>query len=152
MIEKGQKLLLFRYSDFLIKNCIKLHQDVLEENGYVWFGKVGKQRPSQKFINYVLAEKEPTIILHSKQKAYICKIEDISYEQPEDNYPAYYQEVLFEKGNYPSAYIKIVEMKEIEKKVLSNFIVSSSRNDLTHALYSSTNSIFFLEAIKEVII
>ena len=49
-VEKGAKLLIIRYSDFLIKGCIRLHMDVLDEKGYVWFGKVGKQKPSDKFV------------------------------------------------------------------------------------------------------
>ena len=150
-IKKGKKMLLVRYSDFLYSNCIGDHVDVLNEKGFCWFGKVGKQKPSQKFCKIVLEDEEPMIFLHSAKKTYLCDVADIVFETPNDCvYPAYYNEVLFEKGNEPSAYFKITSCKEINKSVLSSFIVSSSRNLLPNSLHNSMNSIFLVECEKDV--
>lgn len=153
IVEKGKKIILVRYSDFLYKNCMNDHLSVLEKNGYCWFGKVGKQKPSEKFAGLVMSEERPLIILHSKNDAYICDLAEVSYERPVDGiYPQYYEDVLFKQNNNPSAYFKITSLIKIEKGVLSNFIVSSSRNELPVALKGSMNSIFLVENVKEVLI
>lgn len=150
-IKKGKKMLLVRYSDFLYSNCMNDHIDVIAEKGYCWFGKVGKQKPSQKFCDIVLKDEKPMIFLHSAKKAFICNVSDIIFEKPKDGvYPKYYNEVLFEKGNEPSAYFKITSCDEISKSVLSSFIVSSSRNHLPNSLHGSMNSIFMVECEKDV--
>lgn len=150
-IRKGKKMLLIRYSDFLYSNCIDEHISVLNEKGFCWFGKVGKQKPSRKFCQIVLDDENPMIFLHSARRAYLCDVADIVFETPNDGvYPAYYTEVLFDKGNEPSAYFKITSCKEINKSMLSSFIVSSSRNHLPDSLISSMNSIFLVECDKSV--
>ncbi len=150
-IEKNKKMLLVRYSDFLYKDCIDDHIEVINQNGFCWFGKVGKQKPSKKFCDVVLSEEYPMIILHSAKKAYICDVEEIIFDTPQDGcFPKYYKSVLFDKGNEPSAYFKISSCIEINKSVLSNFIVSSSRNSLPNSLHGSMNSIFLIECDKTV--
>lgn len=150
-IEKGQKLLIVRYSDFLYDNCISEHISVIKEKGYCWFGKIGKQKPSLNFCNKVLKAKHPMIVLHSAKKAFICNISEITFNRPEDGcYPSYYNEFLFEKSNEPSAYFKITSCAEISKSVLNSFIICSSRNRLPEALRSSMNSLFLAES-NEVI-
>lgn len=150
-IEKGKKMLLVRYSDYLYDNCIDDHINVIKEKGYCWFGKVGKQKPSQKFCDIVLKDEKPMIILHSAKKSFICNVSDIIFEKPKDGvFPEYYEAFLFEKGNEPSAYFKITSCDEISKSVLSCFVVSSSRNYLTYSLHSSMNSIFMIECQKDV--
>lgn len=149
-IEKGKKMLLVRYSDFLRNNCIDDHIEMIKTRGYCWFGKIGKQKPSQRFCNIVLKESKPMIILHSAKKAFLCDVTEITFDKPSDNaYPHYYKEVLFDKGNEPSAYFKITSCKEINKSVLANFVVSSSRNNLPSSLHSSMNSIFMVECDKD---
>ena len=150
-LEKGKKMLLVRYSDFLYSNCIDDHIEVIKENGYCWFGKVGKQKPSQKFCDMVLKDEKPMIFLHSAKKAFICDVEEIIFEKPEDGiFPSYYREILFDKGNEPSAYFKITSCDEINKSVLSSFIVSSSKNHLPSSLHGSMNSIFMVDCAKDV--
>ncbi|MDD5792673.1 MAG: hypothetical protein PUD22_08830 [Erysipelotrichaceae bacterium] len=151
IIKKMEKMLLVRYSDFLFSNCIEEHKKIIEKNGYCWFGKVGKQKPSKKFCDIVLKNERPMIFLHSAKKCYICDVENIVFEKPDDNaYPEYYNDILYDKGNYPSAYFKIRSCYEIEKAVLSNFIVSSSRNLLPSSLHSSMNSIFLVECNNNI--
>ena len=40
-LQQGQKLLVLRYGKQIIENCIELHQEIIEEIGYCWFGKLG---------------------------------------------------------------------------------------------------------------
>lgn len=150
MIRKGDKLLVIRYSDFLIKKCMFLHEEILKKYVYVWFGKIGKQKPSQKFIDLTMQQEVPRIILHSSTKDYICEIDAISKEQPEKGYPDYYNELLFNKGNNPSIYFRIKKMVPFDHKYLSCFVVNSSRNELPIALHGSMNSLFFIECIENI--
>lgn len=151
IINKREKLLLVRYSDFLFGNCIEEHKKIIDKNGYCWFGKVGKQKPSKKLCDIVLNNERPMIFLHSAKKSFICDVETIVFDKPDDNvYPPYYNDILFDKNNYPSAYFKIKSCYEIEKNVLDNFIVSSSRNFLPSSLHSSMNSIFLVECSNNI--
>ncbi len=151
IIQSGKKLLIIRYSDFLHANCIDDHINVIKTNGYCWFGKIGKQKPSLLFCNKVLKEEQPMIILHSSKKTYLCDVTEIVYERPSDGvFPQYYFELLFGKSNEPTAYFRIISCVEIEKSILYNFIVSSSKNPLPDALRSSMNSLFLAECTKTV--
>ena len=149
-IEKGSKLLIIRYSDFLMKGCIRLHMDVLEKKGYVWFGKVGKQKPSNKFVKLTLQEPKPRIILHSSTKDYLCDISEVSYERPDEGYPDYYNTVLFANNNNPSIYFKIISFFFIDHRYLQHFVVNGSRNKLPYSLQGSMNSLFFIECIESI--
>ena len=76
---KGQKLLVFRYSVNVEPDCISLHQGVIEQFGYCWFGKIGKI-PSAWMLEAVFSEKKPSIILFNRFGAYISEVIDFSYE------------------------------------------------------------------------
>ena len=149
-VEKGSKLLIIRYSDFLIKGCIRLHMDVLDEKGYVWFGKVGKQKPSDKYVRLTLSEPNPRLILHSSTKDYLCDITEVCYEKPIEGYPDYYNDVLYANNNNPSIYFKITSFRLFEHKYLHHFVVNSSRNELPYSLHGSMNSLFFIECIEDI--
>ena len=147
-IKNGKKAFIVRYSDFLKENCIDIHKDVLAQNGYCWFGKLG-QKPSNRYASLVLAEEEPVIILRSKKEDYICRLTEISTETPSDAIPAYYKDVLFANGNYPSSYFKLTSIQPFDRKNYKYFRVNSSRNEVTVALQKSMNSMFFVECIQD---
>ena len=143
-LEEGQKLLVLRYSDFLQKNCIQLHVDLIDKLGFCWFGKIG-QRPSQKFITQIMAFDKPQILLHSSTKSFLCEVLEVTYDKPESGYPQYYEEALFRRNHNPSAYFKLKSIEQVPKNILKSFIVVSSKNYLSLSLHRSMNSVFFVE-------
>lgn len=51
IVKERDKLLLIRYSDLKGIDCMKEHIEVLNEKGYVWFGKIGSV-PTKRFIKF----------------------------------------------------------------------------------------------------
>lgn len=141
-MKPGQKILVLRYGNNIISDCIEKHQEVIKEYGYCWFGKIGTS-PSTKIINALLAEDEPEIILYKKGKAHMCRLEEISDKKPDKGYPDYYQEYLYDQLIFPKVYFKLTSIEEIELKELDKCIVCSSLSHLMDTLNRSMSSFIF---------
>ena len=143
-MDVGQKFITIRYGTNIIANCIERHQDVIEKDGYCWFGKIGTP-PSKKFINTFMNEDKPRVILYSKEAAFECDVMDVSYEQPKDHYPDYYDEYILGTALLPKVYFKLGSIHQIDKAEMSPYIVSSSRGRLLDTLHRSMTSFFLSE-------
>lgn len=64
-IEKGQALLVLRFSFSYRNDIIEQHKNLIEKNGYVWYGKLGAVI-SNKIINEIMIAKKTAILLYSK--------------------------------------------------------------------------------------
>ena len=51
MVE-GQKFLVVRFGTNIVEDCVNKHQEVIEQKGYCWFGKIGVV-PSKKVLQSV---------------------------------------------------------------------------------------------------
>ena len=90
LIEEGQKVLILRYGKK--KDCIDKHLEVIKENGYCWFGKIG-------VIIFVLI----TGYFYSKQRFSVKKIFQLSTIARWYTIPALVISFLFiEKGLHMS--------------------------------------------------
>lgn len=148
-LQQGQKLLVLRYGKQIIDNCIELHGEKIEELGFCWFGKLGTI-PSKKSIDAIMSEEIPTIILYARGAAYICEVSEVSYEQPKDGYPEYYEKELFQKLTFPTVYFKLTAIEELDANELSKFTVISSGNSAINTLMHSMSSFLFVMYGKEV--
>lgn len=148
-LQQGQRLLILRYGKQIVENCIKLHQDIIDEIGYCWFGKLGTI-PSKKSIEEMLDEEKPMMVLYARGAAYICSVEVVTYDKPENGYPDYYQTELFDKLMYPSIYFKLTSIQEIEVGDLNKFTVISSGNSAANTLMHSMSSFLFVSYGKSV--
>lgn len=131
-----------RYSDLKSIDCAYEHKKVIQETGYVWFGKIGS-KPRRDALDKILEEDVSYIILKSKKECYICTFNKYLENIPEDkNYPAYYDE-SFKIENF-SIWFRLTSMIKIEdNNILDNIIVKSSRNKLINSCNSSMASHFF---------
>lgn len=142
-LQQGQKLLILRYGKQIIENCIELHQEVIEEFGYCWFGKLGTV-PSKKSIDAVLEEENPSIILYARGLAFLCVIGEVTYDKPEKGYPDYYNAELYDKCSYPTIYFKLASIEQIDVNELEKFTVISSGNSAINTLMHSMSSFLFI--------
>ncbi len=138
-IFENEELVLIRYSNMFGYDTILEHKKIIDKLGYCYFGKVGK-KTSTSHLKSLMSSNIPKIILKSKNEAYLCIVEDIIFETPNNGYPDYYKEELFKKNNYPSMYYKITKIIKIDKSILTNFVVKSSLNPLPLALQQSMTS------------
>ena len=97
--------------------------------------------PSDKIINAVFKESAPTLVLYQKEASYLCRIEKIVTEIPQDGYPEYYK-MLSKK---PTSYIKILSMKECSEDILKTSVVVSTGNYVLDTLYHSSLSFLLAE-------
>ncbi|MDD6516226.1 MAG: hypothetical protein PUG45_12620 [bacterium] len=141
-LQEGQKVLIIRYGKK--PDCIEKHCDVLTDNGYCWFGKIGVV-PSKKVVDAILAEEFPKIVLYSQGKGYVADVTEIAYEKPVEGYPQYYQEELFDELVFPKSYFKLISIKHLSGEELSNLTIVSSGSSAIETLNRSMSSFFFAE-------
>ena len=146
MIEKlkpGQKLLVLRYGNQIIENCIEKHIEIIDKKGYCWFGKLGLI-PSKKLMDAVFSEEIPMVILYSRQGAFLCEVEESTENKPKDGYPDYYKTELFDNYTYPSVYFKLKSINKIDMETVNDFTVISSGNKALDTLNNSMSSFIFV--------
>lgn len=120
-MQDGQRYLLLRYSTGEVKDCIKLHKDVLEEKGYCWFGKIGNV-PSSRILQQVFDEKQPTLVLYRKDAAYICNVSKYCLKTPQDGVPDYYQK----EGIFPSIFFCLESIEQCDAAIFHDSVVIST--------------------------
>lgn len=135
-LQKGQIVLVMRYSDEIQKNCILLHRDILMQTGYCWYGKVG-MAPSEKTINPVMNEGTPVMILYNRKQSYLCEIEEVVDRKPSSSYPKYYDDKIFMSEKAPQCYFKITSIEEIATEDIARFGVKSSGSNMLSAMKKS---------------
>ena len=142
-VKDGEKILVVRFSNMYGEDSIEKHNEVLKNKGYVYFGKFGS-RVSQKHYKEVMACKHPRVLLISKDDAYICDLENIIYEKPNDGYPKYYDDNIFKKGHELSTYFKLKSFYILGRKNVGRFYVASSFSNLGEALKHSMTSMMLV--------
>lgn len=128
---------------------IKLHQEIINTKGYVWYGKFGNTL-SQKNIDLLMSQTEKKILL-------------IKSGYP-DRYWAYFESIVKDKPSHVEAipeyyrnntekikcWFKITRFEKTNNNVMSKFIVSSSRMPLSEASKHSLNPYFIIETGGEI--
>lgn len=144
-LEKGQALLVLRFSLSYRKNMIEEHQELIKRNGYVWYGKLGGVT-SPKIISETFVAKRPALMLYSKGKAYLCDVKEISGNKPRTGYPEYYDTECI----CPGCYYKITSMDEIDEDILNHLYVRSSKRLLADTLSRQCTASCFFVSYEEI--
>lgn len=123
------------------EGTIKAHKNIINLNGYVWYGKLGVKLSSEA-KNNILSENVPKILLiHSgRNDRYWALVEDVSFDCPRDinNIPAYYRN---ERAKFKT-WFKVLSIEKAPKDILSKCIVESSKQQLSHASRYSMSPYF----------
>lgn len=128
------------------EGTIKAHQRIIEEYGFVWYGKMGA-KVSEKISSVILNEENPQILLirSGRPERYWAAVHDIRYEIPPKNYiPEYYRDIA---GTFRT-WFKVVEFRTAEKDVMSHCIVSSSGSPLGAVSKHSMSPYFIIDYDK----
>jgi hypothetical protein len=138
-IKAGQKFILFRYSDIHVKNTMKIHAEIIQRIGYVWYGKIGAT-PSEKSIIATRSGDSFHCIFHSsKSGSYICTFTEYSQAKPIDGTPEYYNKLDFD---FFKMYFKLTSIIALPKTFTTNFALSSTNENISNALSYSMGSMF----------
>ena len=126
---------------------INEHNKLINENGYVWYGKLGTPI-SEKTSNIILKNDNPRILLiesgHSNR--YWADIVEISRERPDDSeYPEYYRD----KTSSIKTWFKIAHLYQADKQILGHCTVKSSGRPLSEVSKGSMSSFFLIDVNEE---
>lgn len=138
------KTIALRFSDKFAPptGTIYEHKKIIEEKGYVWYGKLGAS-VSDKICQEIFAEKEPRILLiHSgKTSRYWAYIDKVTKQIPaSEDIPEYYRD----HAGLFRTWFRIVKIEQAEKNVMADCIVVSSGASLSMASRHSMSPYFII--------
>ena len=121
------KTIALRFGETFSPECgtIAAHQKIIDELGYVWYGKLGTA-VSSKIIEEMMQNDETKFLLINSGKAdrYWVYFNAISTEKPSTNeYPTYYGN----KSGLMKTWFKVTAFKLAPKDVMSHCFVTSSK-------------------------
>lgn len=121
---------------------IAAHQKLIDELGFVWFGKLGTPI-SAKVVNQIMQNEEPKILLiHSgKVNRYWVQIAEITRDLPSINeIPEYYRDMT-EKFK---CWFKVVRFEEAPRDIMSQCLVATSKRPLSEVSKYSMSPYFII--------
>lgn len=133
-----------RFADNFAPPCgtIVAHQKIIDNLGYVWFGKMGTPI-SQKSATAIMNNVEPKFLLiHSgKQDRYWAYIEKIQWQNPPmTEIPEYYRD----RSDSFKTWFKVLRFEPAPRNVMSKCKVLSSGMPLTETSRHSLCSFFIV--------
>lgn len=139
------KTIALRFADNFApeKGTIAAHNDVINEYGYVWYGKLGNA-VSNKVMDEIMKCDNPQILLiHSgKTGRYWAHLDKIQHEIPEKEcIPEYYRD----NASAFKTWFKVNRIVPAAKDVLSKCVVVSSQRQLAEVSKSSMSPYFIIE-------
>ena len=134
-----------RYAEQFAPDCgtIKAHQNIIDKNGFVWYGKLGSA-VSDVNIAKVMSQENPRILLIQSggQDRYWAYITAIKKEQPaNEEFPEYYWDI----AKKFKTWFCVSKFELAEKSIMSKCIVSSSRAVLSNVSKCSMSPYFLIE-------
>lgn len=124
------------------EGTIKFHQEIINNNGYVWYGKFGNTL-SQKNIDLLMSQPDKKILLIKSGflDRYWAYYEEIIKDKPQDieNIPEYYRN----NTDKIKCWFKIIKFERAENNVMSKFIISSSKMSLSEDSKHSLNPYYY---------
>lgn len=129
------------------EGTIKLHQEIINNNGYVWYGKFGNSI-SQKNIDMLLDMKDKKFLLIKSggQERYWAHFTDIKKEEINvDAIPKYYRN---DKAHI-KCWFKITKFEKADPKVMSKCFVASNGSLLSNTSKYSMSPYFVIDYKEE---
>jgi hypothetical protein len=150
IIDKGKDILCMRFVNVGGNDCINEHQKIMNEKGFVWFGKIGN-KPTAKALDKMLSEKSNFILLKEPKNAYICEFEAYSDKKPrEGEFPDYYTTEILPTRHF-SLWFKLVAIRHVEDlSLLNSVVLKSSRSPVLETTKKSMASHFYTVAKEEL--
>lgn len=134
-----------RFSDNFApgNGTIKEHQKVIDEKGYVWYGKLGTPLAPSIIKTLMENDQKKILLIHSgKAKRYWAYYSEVKRTIPElQDIPFYYRD----KADSFSTWFRIVAIEKAPDDVLSMCTVKSSGNTLSNVSRHSMSPYFIIE-------
>lgn len=139
------KTIALRFGETFSPECgtIAAHQRIIDECGFVWYGKLGAM-VSTKVIEEMMQNEDPKFLLINSGKAdrHWVHFSEVSKDKPSAaEYPAYYAE----KADLMKTWFKVIRFETAARDVMSHCFVASSGNSLSEASRHSMSPYFIIE-------
>lgn len=139
------KTIALRFGEHFAPPCgtIAAHQAIIDDKGYVWYGKLGNT-VSDKNISMIMEIEKPKILLINSGKAdrYWANIVEIKKTTPNlDGIPEYYRD----NNEKFKIWFKIISFEPASKNIMSKCYVTSSGATLGEASKHSMSPYFIIE-------
>lgn len=134
-----------RFAETFAPDCgtIQAHQELIEQYGFVWYGKMGNTLSAETIKSIMdQADKKIILIRSGKPDRYWAHISAIQKEQPPIEFiPSYY------RGNAEKfkVWFKVISFEPAARNVLSKCFVVSSGNSLGKVSMHSMNPYFIID-------
>ena len=125
------------------EGTIKLHEDVINQKGYVWYGKFGNSL-SQKNIDMLLemTEKKFLLIKSGCQERYWVYFDEIKkYDIDCEAIPEYYRK----DRDRVKCWFKVTKFEKADMKVMSKCFVVSNGSLLSNSSKYSMSPYFIID-------
>ena len=139
------KTIALRFGEHFAPPCgtIAAHQAIIEDKGYVWYGKLGNT-VSDKNVSAIMSAEQPRILLINSGKAnrYWANIAEIRKTTPElDSIPEYYRDNVSKFKTW----FKVLSFEPAPKNIMSQCFVASSGTPLGEVSKHSMSPYFIIE-------
>ena len=144
------KTIALRFGEHFSPECgtIAAHQEIINKQGYVWYGKLGAII-NGKIRDELQKQENPKILLINSGKTdrYWAYFKEISLEQPPiGEFPSYYQD----KAEKMKTWFKVTSFELAPKGIMSQCVVTSSGSLLSEASKHSMSPYFKIRYDEEV--
>lgn len=137
------KTFALRFGETFSPSCgtIAAHQRVIDQLGYVWYGKSGAAVSDQKIITMREEGTDRILLIHSGGfDRWWAYIDEISKTTPLEGIPEYYKD----KASDFKTWFKITRIIEAPRDIMGKCHVISSNSILSEASKYSMNPCFFV--------
>lgn len=143
------KTVALRFAENFAPECgtIAAHEQMIDEFGFVWYGKLGSPVSSVVTQSILDNSCRRILLIHSGgTERYWAYVEDVSREVPDKRMiPAYYRANARKFGFW----FKVTHFESARKDVMSHCTVSSSKKSLSFVSRQSMSPYFIIEYDEE---
>ena len=126
---------------------IKTHEELIQLNGYVWYGKLGS-RISSAVAHEIMDCKSPRILLiqSGANERYWAFIDRIQFDAPaSEEIPAYYRDSASDFG----VWFRVLRFEKAPSDILTHCYVASSGKMLSNASRHSMSPYFIIDYLDD---
>ena len=136
------KTVALRFANKFAPECgtIEAHNELIKQNGYVWYGKLGNKIAGSMFAEILENESARILLIHSGSTGrYWAYVDKIQHEVPDlKDIPEYYRDMA-DKFN---TWFRIVKFEDAPKDIMGKCTVASSGASLSDASKHSMSPYF----------
>ncbi len=139
------KTIALRFADRFspTEGTIMAHQAMIDQYGFVWYGKMGKTVSSMILQEIIKNEHARILLIHSgKADRYWAYIDMAQKEKPDEKYiPEYYRN----SASLFRTWFRVIKIESAPRDVLAHCIVPSSGNTLSYTSKYSMSPYYIIE-------